>query len=84
MRDYDFLLVFGLNVRSLDSNFRKYWECAGFDGFIFHDIRYIVAIMLSCKLDVMDLCCMFGWTNTTMVLRYYNSSVFSIVGILNR
>ena len=84
MRDYDPVLVFGLNSRSLDANFRKYRERAGFDSFTFHDARHTAATMLSRKLDVMDLCRMFGWTNTTMALRYYNPSASSIAGILNR
>jgi len=39
--------------------------------------------MLSRKLDVMDLCRMFGWTNTSMALKYYNPSASSIADILN-
>lgn len=83
MRDYDPELVFGLNARSLDANFRKYRERAGLEGFTFHDARHTAATMLSRKLDVMDLCRMFGWTNTTMALRYYNPTASSIAQILN-
>jgi integrase len=84
MNGYDPERVFGMNSRSLDANFRKYRERAGLDGFSFHDSRHTAATMLSRKLDVMDLCRMFGWTDTRMALRYYNPSASSIADILNR
>lgn len=83
MRDYDPELVFGLNARSLDANFRKYRDRAGIDGITFHDTRHTAATMLSRKLDVMDLCRMFGWTDTRHALVYYNPTASSIAEILN-
>jgi len=83
MRDYDPELVFGLNARSLDANFRKYRDRAGIDGITFHDTRHTAATMLSRKLDVMDLCRMFGWTDTRPALVYYNPTASSIAEILN-
>lgn len=84
MRDYDPFLIFGLTPSTLDANFRKYRDRAGLSGFRFHDSRHTAATMLSRKLDVMDLCRMFGWTNTSMALKYYNPSASSIADILNR
>lgn len=84
MRGYDPVLVFGTNSRSLDANFRKYRDRAGLSGFCWHDSRHTAATMLSRKLDVMDLCRMFGWTDTRMALRYYNPSASSIAEILDR
>ena len=83
MRDYDPVLIFGLTPSTLDANFRKYRERAGLEGFTFHDSRHTAATMLSRKLDVMDLCRMFGWTNTSMALKYYNPTASSIADILN-
>jgi integrase len=84
MKDYDPLSIFGLIPSTLDANFRKYRERAGLSGFTFHDTRHTAATMLSRKLDVMDLCRMFGWTNTSMALKYYNPTASSIADILNR
>jgi integrase len=84
MKGYDPQLVFGTNSRSLDANFRKYRDRAGLEGFTFHDSRHTAATMLSRMLDVMDLCRMFGWTDTRMALRYYNPSASSISQILNK
>lgn len=84
MRGYDPDLVFGMNSRSLDANFRKYRDRAGLSGFTFHDTRHTAATMLARKLDVLDLCRMFGWTTTKHALVYYNPSASSIAGILNR
>lgn len=83
MRDYDPLMVFGLNARSLDANFRKYRQRAGIEGVTFHDSRHTAATMLSRKLDVMDLCRMFGWTTTKMALVYYAPTASSIADLLN-
>lgn len=84
MRDYDPDLVFGMKASSLDANFRKYRDRAGLSGFTFHDTRHTAATMLSRKLDVMDLCKMFGWTNTAQALVYYNPTASSIADILNK
>lgn len=84
MRDYDPDLVFGMNAASLDANFRKYRIRAGLSGFTFHDSRHTAATMLSRRLDVMDLCKMFGWKNTAQALVYYNPTASSIADILNR
>lgn len=83
MEYYDPDLVFGLSSQNLDANFRKYRKRAGLEGFTFHDSRHTAATMLSRKLDVMDLCRMFGWTDPKMAMVYYNPSASSIADILN-
>lgn len=83
MRGYDPELVFGLSSQSLDANFRKYRDRAGLSGFTFHDSRHTAATMLSRKLDVLDLCKAFGWTNPNMAMTYYNPTASSIAGVLN-
>lgn len=84
MKGYDSTSVFGLKSQTLDANFRKYRDRAGLSGFTFHDARHTAATMLARKLDVLDLCRMFGWTTTKHALIYYNPTASSIADILNR
>lgn len=83
MRGYDPETVFGLTPQTLDANFRKYRNRAGLAGFTFHDARHTAATMLARKLDVLDLCRMFGWTTTKHALVYYNPTASSIAQILD-
>lgn len=83
MRGYDPLMVFGLKANSLDANFRKYRARAGLDGFTFHDSRHTAATWLARKIDVLDLCRMFGWSKTSQALTYYNASASSIAALLD-
>jgi integrase len=84
MRNYETESVFGLTSQTLDANFRKYRDRAELSGFTFHDTRHTAATMLSRKLDVLDLCKTFGWTNPKMAMTYYNPTASSIADILNR
>jgi integrase len=83
MRGFDPQLVFGIKSQSLDANFRKYKERAGLSGFTFHDTRHTAATMMARKLNVLDLCRMFGWSSAKQALVYYNPSASSIADILN-
>lgn len=83
MRDYDPESVFGLTSQSLDANFRKYRVRAGLSGFTFHDSRHTAATQMARKLDVLDLCRVFGWTDPKMAMVYYNPTASSIADILN-
>lgn len=78
MRGFDDDLVFGLKSQSLDAMFRKYRARAGLAGFTFHDSRHTAATRLAQRLHVLDLCKMFGWTNTTRALVYYNPRAVDI------
>lgn len=83
MRGYDPALVFGMKSASLDANFRKYRDRAGLAGFTFHDGRHTAATWLARRLDVLDLCRMFGWKNPKQAMVYYNPSASSIAALLN-
>lgn len=82
MKGYDPVLVFGIKAQSLDAIFRKHRERAGLDGFTFHDSRHTAATWMAQKLHVLDLCKVFGWSNTKRALTYYNPSAAEIAGRL--
>lgn len=84
MRGFDPVLVFGVSAPSLDALFRKYRARAGLSGFTFHDARHTAATMLARKLDVLDLCKMFGWANPKQAMVYYNPSASEIAARLGR
>lgn len=84
MRGWDDRLVFGLKAASLDALFRRYRERAGLEGFTFHDSRHTAATWLSRRLDVLDLCKMFGWANPKFALVYYNPTASDIAKRIER
>lgn len=78
MRGWDDVLVFGVGAQTLDALFRKYRKRAGLSGFTFHDTRHTAATWLAQRLDVLDLCKMFGWRDTKQALTYYNPTAGDI------
>lgn len=84
MRGYDDRLVFGLQSNSLDAMFRKYRQRAGLEGFTFHDTRHTAATWMARKLHILDLCLMFGWSNTKHALIYYNAPAADIAKQLSQ
>jgi integrase len=78
MRGFDEKLVFGIKPQTLDALFRKTRDRAGLSGFTFHDSRHTAATWLSHKVDVLTLCKIFGWTNTSQALTYYNPKASDI------
>lgn len=78
MRGFDNRLVFGVKSQTLDAMFRKYRERAGLTGFTFHDSRHTAATWLARRLHLLDLCLMFGWSNTKHALIYYNAPASDI------
>lgn len=76
MRGYDPISVFGINPGSLDAMFRKYRNRAGLEGFTFHDSRHTAATWMVKygKLNVLELCKIFGWTDPKMAMVYFNPS----------
>lgn len=72
MRGFDAELVFGLKSQTLDALFRRNRDRAGLSGFTFHDARHTAATVLAQRIHVLDLCRVFGWTNTRRALTYYN------------
>lgn len=73
MRGFDPDIVFGLKVNSLDAMFRKYRKRAGLEGFTFHDARHTAATWMVkySKLNVLELCKIFGWTDPKMAMVYF-------------
>lgn len=82
MRGCDDSLVFGLTASSLDAMFRKHRGRAGLSGFTWHDSRHTAATMLSKKVDVLDLCKIFGWGDPRFALVYYNPHASQIAALL--
>lgn len=82
MRGWDAVLVFGLGSQSLDALFRKARDRAKLSGFTFHDSRHTAATRLALKIQVLDLCRMFGWSNPKQALRYYNATAADIAARL--
>jgi integrase len=84
MRGFDERLVFGVTAQSLDAQFRKYRKRAGLAGFTFHDTRHTAATRLARRINVLDLCKMFGWKNPKQAMVYYNPTASDIAAQLNR
>jgi integrase len=82
MKGWDDELVFGLTTASLDALFRKYRKRAGLSGFTFHDTRHTAATMIAKKVQILDLCKMFGWKDPKMAMVYYNPHASSIAALL--
>lgn len=78
MRGWDERLVFGLKAPSLDALFRRYRARTGLSGFTFHDARHTAATRLAQRVDVLDLCKVMGWRNTSQALVYYNPTASDI------
>lgn len=82
LRDWDDELVFGIKTATLDALFRKHRLKAGLEGFTFHDTRHTAATMIAKKVDVLTLCKIFGWKDTSFALVYFNPSAKSIASLL--
>ncbi len=82
MRGFDPLLVFGLKAASLDAMFRKYRQRAGLEGFVFHDARHTAATWMAKKIHILELCRVFGWSNTSQALVYFNPKASDIASRL--
>ena len=78
MIGFDTLLVFGLNPQTLDAMFRRAKKRAGIDNVHFHDARHTAATWMCNKVDVLTLCKIFGWKNTSQALTYYNPKASDI------
>lgn len=78
MRGWDDVLVFGIKSQTLDAMFRKYRQRAGLSGFTFHDTRHTAATWLAQRINVLDLCKAFGWSNPAMAMVYYNPTAADI------
>ncbi len=84
MKGWDPELVFGLKSPTLDAIFRRARERARLDGFTFHDSRHTAATWLAPRMDVLDLCKMFGWTDPRQAMTYYNPTASQIAARIKR
>lgn len=78
MRGFDPELVFGIKSETLDALFRRARTRAELEGFTFHDSRHTAATWLAPRMDILDLCKMFGWTNPKQAMTYYNPTASQI------
>lgn len=78
MEGFDPVLVFGIKPETLDALFRRARARAGLEGFTFHDARHTAATWLAPRMDVLDLCKMFGWANPVQAMTYYNPTASQI------
>lgn len=87
MRGYDQTVVFALSPQTLDALFRKYRARANLSGFTFHDSRHTAATWIAARMNssgipaqqaVMDMCKIFGWSNVSQALTYYNPKIEDI------
>ena len=79
MAGFDPVRVFGIKPQSLDALFRKARQRAGLTGIVFHDTRHTAATWLATpRINVLDLCRMFGWSNPKQAMVYYNPSAAEI------
>ena len=74
LRGWDDKTVCGLASASLDAIYRRMRRRAGLEGFTFHDARHTAATILASKLNVTELCAMFGWKDPAMAMVYVNPS----------
>lgn len=83
MRGFDDVTVFGIKSQTLDALFRRARDRAGLSGFTFHDARHTAATELAKKVDVLTLCKIFGWSNTSQALTYFNPKASDISKLLS-
>lgn len=83
MRGWDDELVFGLKAGTLDALFRKYRARAGLEGFTWHDTRHTAATMISRRVDVLNLCKIFGWADPKMAMVYFNPHAETLADLLD-
>lgn len=67
-----------LTAGSISGLFARLCDEAEIDGLTFHDLRHTAATRLSKKLDLFQLCKMFGWKDPRHALVYYNEGAADI------
>lgn len=83
MRGYDSVYVFAVGSQTRDVLFRRARDKAGLSGFTFHDARHTAATWMAKKVDVLTLCKIFGWSNTSQALTYFNPKAKDISSMLD-
>ena len=76
-------LVFGeYSAYRAGQDFYKARIKAELFGFTFHDARHTAATRIALKIQVLDLCKMFGWSNPKRAMTYYNPTASEIASRL--
>ena len=83
MRGFDAVSVFSVSSSTRDALFRRARDNAGLKGFTFHDARHTAATAISRKVDVLTLCKIFGWSDTSQALTYFNPKATDISSMLD-
>lgn len=83
MRGFDNKSVFSVSSATRDALFRRARDNAGLEGFTFHDARHTAATWMSIKVDVLTLCKIFGWSDTSQALTYYNPKAHDVSSMLD-
>lgn len=80
MRGYDKETMFNISAGSIDTHFRNAKTRAGLSGFTFHDARHTAATWIgsSGKLQLMELCKMFGWSDPKQAMCYFNPTAMEL------
>ncbi|MCH7379360.1 MULTISPECIES: tyrosine-type recombinase/integrase [Acinetobacter] len=74
--------VFNYDPYDVSKDFREAKAQADLSGFTFHDARHTAATRIAQKLQILDLCRMFGWSNPKMAMVYYNATATEIAARL--
>ena len=74
--------TFNMTPQRLDVHWRNLCKAAGIYGLHFHDLRHLAATRLSKKLNVLQMCRMFGWKDPRHALIYFNESAEEMAGKL--
>lgn len=73
---------FNLTPQRLDVHWRNLCKLAGVKDLHFHDSRHLAATRLSKKLNVLQLCKMFGWKDPRHAMIYFNESAEDVAKLL--
>lgn len=73
---------FWLTTKQLDVHWRNLCKLAGVKDLHFHDSRHLAATRLSKKLNVLQLCKMFGWKDPRHAMIYFNESAEDVAKLL--
>ena len=82
MRGHHDESVFGVSAGSIDVHFRAARARAGLSGMNWHDTRHTAATWIAPKLQLLELCKMFGWRDPKQAMIYFNPSASDIAGKL--
>ena len=83
-RGFDAISVFGIQAQSRDVLFRRARDKAELSGFTFHDARHTAATWLgrSGKVQMLEMCKIFGWRDPKHALVYFNPTVSDLAAKL--